>query len=142
MATGRWFAIFFGSCLLASGQDGLILTQVMAMVGNAAADGCGFLKKGFCRGTTTFRSWPSVEKNSSLGSFVGGQAYCNNEIPKYRFNLPCLPVRVMPLYLWASKTVKCDARAFEQAGFVGSFCWLSGKGLCLLVHREERHAKH
>jgi hypothetical protein len=30
----------------------------------------------------------------------------------------------------------------DRAGFVGFFCWLSEKGLCLLICREERHAKH
>ena len=30
----------------------------------------------------------------------------------------------------------------DKSGFVGSFCCLSRKGLCLLVRREERHAKH
>jgi hypothetical protein len=32
-------------------------------------------------------------------------------------------------------------RRLDQSGFVGRFCCLSGKGLCLLVHGEERHAK-
>jgi hypothetical protein len=34
------------------------------------------------------------------------------------------------------------SRRLDKAGFVGRFCCLSGKGLCLLVHGEERHAKH
>lgn len=37
------------------------------------------------------------------------------------------------------KKITMDA---DEAGFVGFFCGLSGKGLCLLVRREERHAKH
>jgi len=31
--------------------------------------------------------------------------------------------------------------SMDKSRFVGSFCCFSGKGLCLLVQREGRHAK-